>query len=306
MTTRVSWLSQALADLAREPSDDLATLISACCDDVVLTDTRTISRVHLVQRDANDEVRIDALTKLLARQVVDFCIPRSRRDEAQAHLVATGSTEEFERLSEEARSLFTTLENSGEAGELLLYMLLERMLGLPQLLCKMSLKTNPEMHVHGTDGVHARFENDGRLALYWGESKLHKSFGSAIDECVKSIAPYLIPGNKVRDHDLLLLREHVNIEDEVAIDALRRYFLSSTPQAAKVEFRAACLVGFDIADYPRPEDAALTENIEAWRARVARRIGDHRLERFEVEFFLIPFPSVSEFRDAVHGALAGA
>jgi hypothetical protein len=37
----------------------------------------------------------------------------------------------------------------------------------------MSLKTSREMHVHGTDGIHARMEDDGRLALYWGESKLH-------------------------------------------------------------------------------------------------------------------------------------
>ena len=261
------------------------------------------SRVHLVARDANDTVRIDALVKLLANQVMDFCIPRSRRDEARAHLERTNSAEEFVRLAEEARALFASMERSGEAGELLLYMLLERMLGLPQLLCKMSLKTSQQMHVHGTDGVHARMEADGRLALYWGESKLHRTFNSAVDDCVKSIAPYLGPAPGAREQDLMLLREYVNVEDQRVVDALRRYFLTTTPEAGLVEFRAACLVGFDAAEYPRADDPELVETVRKWRERVSRRIGEHKLERFEIEFFCIPFPSVDAFRDAVHGAL---
>lgn len=297
-----SSLAQQIADLAREPSEDLAALLAACCDDIVLTDTKTTSRIHLVGRDANG-VRIDALTRLLARQVVDFCIPRSRRDEAQEHLERTGSTEEFSRLEGEARSLFSSLEHSGEAGELLLYMLLERMLGLPQLLCKMSLKTSQQMHVHGTDGVHARMKADGGLALYWGESKLHQSFGSAVDDCVKSIAPYIGPDPTARDQDLLLLRGHVNVEDQALIDALRRYFLETTPQAAQVEFRGACLVGFDLEHYPSADDDGLAEVVAGWRERVARRVGEHRLGRFEIEFFCVPFPSVAAFRGAVHKSL---
>lgn len=295
--------AETLAGLTREPSEDLAALLGACCEDLVLSDLRTISRVHLVGRDGNGYVRVDALTKLLARQVVDYCVPRSRRNEAQEHLRRTGSTEEFARLEEEARGLFTSLERSGEGGELLLYMLLERMLGLPQMLCKMSLKTSRQMHVHGTDGVHARFDPEGHLALYWGESKLHKSFGSAVDDCIRSLAPYLVPDPAVRDQDLLLLREHVNVEDQAAINTLRRYFLGTSPQAAQVEFRGACLVGFDIENYPHPDDDELKQSVVAWRERIARRIGEHRLERVEIEFFLVPFPSVEAFRAAIHKAL---
>ena len=244
------WMVEQMDALAREPSEDLAALLAPCCEDVVLEQTKTRCRVHLLGHDANDRVRVDALTALLARQVVDFCVPRSRMQEARAHLERTGSAEERMRLRDEAEKLFTSLERSGEAGELLLCMLLERMLGLPQLLCKMSLKTSREMHVHGTDGIHARMEDDGRLALYWGESKLHANFSSAIDNCVKSIAPYLEPGADTRQQDLLLLREYVNVEEQALIDALRRYFLETSPYAAQAEFRGACLVGFDLKQYP--------------------------------------------------------
>ncbi|HEY6878231.1 MAG TPA: DUF1837 domain-containing protein [Polyangiales bacterium] len=301
--TEATSLAETFGGLAREPSDDLAALLAVCVEDLVLSDTKTTSRVHLIGRDANDTIRVSALTQLLARQVVDFCIPRSRRNEAQEHLRRTGSIEEFARLHEEARELFTSLEHSGEAGELLLYMLLERMLGLPQILCKMSLKTSRKMHVHGTDGVHARFEDDGRLALYWGESKLYQSFGSAVDDCLSSLSPYLAQDPTVRDQDLLLLREYVNVDDEASIDALRRYFLATTPEAARVEFRGACLVGFDRRAYPKPNDPKLKAIVAGWRDRIVRGIGEHRLERFEIEFFLIPFPSVDAFRAGVHKAL---
>jgi hypothetical protein len=122
--------------LAREPSEDLAALLAPCCEDVVLEQTKTRCRVHLLGRDANAAYRVDALTGLLARQVVDFCVPCSRVQEARGHVERTGSAEEWMRLRDEAEKLFTSLERSGEAGELLLYMLLERMLGLPSCFAR--------------------------------------------------------------------------------------------------------------------------------------------------------------------------
>ena len=83
-----------------------------------------------------------------------------------------------------ALSLFPDIESSGEGGELLLFVLAETLLRLPQILCKMSLKTNLRMHVHGADGVHAGVDPGmGRVALWWGESKIYDA-ASAIRECV--------------------------------------------------------------------------------------------------------------------------
>jgi Cap4 SAVED domain len=44
---------------------------------------------------------------------------------------------------------------------MLLYLLLEVELGIPQLLCKTPLKTNPEVHYHGVDGVHGKVTDTG-------------------------------------------------------------------------------------------------------------------------------------------------
>jgi len=105
----------------------------------------------------------------------------------------TGSSQKVVRLHTKARKLFTDLVQSGEGGELLLFALAEKLLRLPQLICKMSLNTNTRMHIHGADGLHAGVdEKTGKLLLYWGESKIFGDVTSAVRDCLKSLAPILL------------------------------------------------------------------------------------------------------------------
>src|SRR3546814_10487872 len=68
------------------------------------------------------------------------------------------------QLNQRALALFKRVRKasnrSGEAGELLLYLLTEWILGAPQIIAKMGLKTNPQMPVHGSDGVHVRVRSE--------------------------------------------------------------------------------------------------------------------------------------------------
>jgi hypothetical protein len=83
------------------------------------------------------------------------------------------STEAVTVLVEQARRSFTDLAKTGEGSEMLLFLLAERFLKLPQVLCKMDLKTDSRMHYHGADGVYAGIAPEGMLKLYWGESKIY-------------------------------------------------------------------------------------------------------------------------------------
>lgn len=78
-------------------------------------------------------------------------------------------------MHHEAIGTFTDLSNTGEGGEMLLYLLAERFLKVPQVLCKMDLKTDSHMHYHGADGVYASVNEGGLLKLFWGESKVYAS-----------------------------------------------------------------------------------------------------------------------------------
>jgi len=209
-----AWLVEAVERLARDSGRSLDPYLTTVGNASVLDDTRASCRCHFVRIDPQGNARVPALINMLTDQIVDYCIPRSRIEEAQGHLERTGSTDKILQLQREATSLFTKIKTTGEGGELLLYALLEIALGLPQILCKMSLKTSQQMHYHGVDGVHARALEDGKLAVYWGEAKLYADVNAAIDAAMTSLAPFLLDtGNGASQRDVILLRDNADTGD---------------------------------------------------------------------------------------------
>jgi len=306
------WMVEAVERLARQDTRSLGAQLTVVGDAFALAETNTTCRCRFVALDGNGRPLVDALAKRLAAQVVDFCIPRSRIMEAHAFWTATGSTEKVIQLQQEARALFTELTKSGEGGELLLYLLLEIELGLPQLLCKMPLKTNSQMHVHGTDGVHGKLLNDGRLALYWGEAKLYEDVGSAIRNCFDDLAPYLLDdGDGASQRDLLLARGHIDAGNAQLTTALRRFFESDTLESTRLTVRGAALVGFDLDEYPNPFEAdgstivaEISTAIDGWNDKVRSRVVSNKIDSFEIEVFCIPVPSVVALRAALRKHLS--
>jgi hypothetical protein len=305
------WIARATKAIAREGPEVFEGLLVTVGAEMLIPDTRTTCRVHFVVKDGNGRPRIQALAERLAEHAIDYCIPRSRIREANDYFVATGSTARIARLFAEARELFSKVVLSGEGGELLLYLLLETVLGIPQVLCKMQLKTNTQMHVHGVDGVHATFTEGKNLAVYWGEAKLYQSLTAAIDECFESVSPFLLDaGGGVATRDLLLVRDHLDAGTREVTAALVEWFSPDAEQRANMEFRAACLVGFNLDNYPDPFDESGTEvraevaaAISSWHGRVGNRVTHHKVENFAIEVFCVPVPSVEEFRASLQSEL---
>lgn len=302
------WMIDAFKGLSRDKGDrDLSGVLTAVGETVDLEGTAARCRCHFVARDGNERIKVDALADKVARQALEYCTPRSRLLEAKAEFENTGSYEGLVRLGDEARELFTKIDSSGEAGEMLLYLLLEVALGLPQIFCKMPLKTNPQVHVHGVDGVHGSLEPDGRLGLYWCEAKLYGSISAATRECFASLAPYLLDdGSGPAQRDLLLVRDGLNTGDEALDRALRRYLDDDSPASRYRVVKGACLIGFSLEDYPSPfvEDGVslveeVKEQFESWFAGAGKRVLTEEIESFEIEVFCVPIPDVEEFRAAV-------
>ncbi|MGA0546900.1 HamA C-terminal domain-containing protein [Brevundimonas sp. VNH65] len=123
---------------------------------------------HCLTVDANGRVQPKRLAAFMRNVVADYAIPRSKLAAAKKRDVEFNSTEAVAGLLEQAKRSFTDLTKTGEGGEMLLFLLAERYLGIPQILCKMDLKTDARMHYHGADGVYAGITDDGILKLYWG------------------------------------------------------------------------------------------------------------------------------------------
>ncbi len=130
---------------------------------------------------------------LLYWSIVPYCLPRKVREQKQALYEQTQDMRYMSELIDQAKGLFakarSTIAKAGEPGEVALFVLTEAVLGAPQIACKMYLKTNSEMPVHGSDGVHISFDKEGQLLrLFWGESKLYAKLSDALDAIVNLLS----------------------------------------------------------------------------------------------------------------------
>lgn len=304
-------LAQALTRLARGVPTDLTGLLHDVESHAVVDGTKVTAHCHCLKLDGNGRPRIEALVKVVAEHVLDYAIPRTQIREADEEYARTRSSQKLVRLVTEAKALFTDLAQSGEGGELLLFALAERILRLPQLICKMSLKTNTRMHVHGADGLHAGVdEATGKLLLYWGESKIYGDVTGAVRECLASVAPMLAE-HAAGQRDLHLLQRHADLDSPALEAALKQFLDPDSEHFNSVEFRGLCLVGFDCDAYPEgPSDAevaALAKQIgttlPAWKGHVKRRIAEEKLDAFAMHFLFVPFPSADAFRQLLRDEL---
>jgi hypothetical protein len=304
-------LSQALQRLARGTERDIASLLHDVERHVVVDGTRITAHCHCLALDGNGRPRIADLVEVVAEHVLDYAIPRSEYRAAEEEKSRTGSSHKIVRLHNKARKLFTDLAQSGEGGELLLFALAEKVLRLPQLICKMSLKTNTRMHIHGADGLHAGVdEENGKLLLYWGESKIFGDVTSAVRDCLKSLAP-MLQDHEASKRDLQLLQRHLDVDNVALENALKSFLDPDDPAFNALEFRGLCLVGFDCDAYPKePSSVELKAVVEAisttlpkWKAHLAKRVSEEKLDAFSMHFLFVPFPSADQFRDLLRGQL---
>lgn len=284
----------------------------------VLIDGHSVKvHCHCLTVDGNGRVQPRRLAEFMRNAVADYAISRTQLAKAKARDLKYNSTEAVTALVEQARRSFTDLAKTGEGGEMLLFLLAERFLRLPQILCKMDLKTDTRMHYHGADGVYASVTADGLLKLYWGESKIYKNAGSAIRDCLASLAPFLVEPeheDAERERDLILLSDKADLSNPDLTEALKRYFDKTSVMSKRVQYCGVALVGFDAPFYPGDEAKAVADEIaeaaraelETWKSKIGEHIKAEKLNQFEIEFFCLPLPSAEDFRSAFLKAMGFA
>ncbi len=257
---------------------------------------------------------VSELIDAVSMHVIHFCLPR--KDVAAVYdLYGSVEVEEFtqrvETLRQEAYDLFKrahlATNRNGEAGELILYLLTEWLLGAPQIIAKMSLKTNTEMPVHGADGIHARYCSEtGRLFVYWGEAKLYQDVGMAIAEAAKSIVESL-KDEKLK-HEIGLVRRYLDLSGlseagKKAMLAMLDPFGKGYPDRHDV---ISCLIAFDFdafaaalaAEDPEEEFCKLARTkLAEVGPKIATALKGKGIAHQPVEMFIVPVPSVERLRD---------
>ena len=104
-----------------------------------------------------------------------------------------------------------------------------------------------------------------------------------------------------------MLRSGVNLDDSALEAAIKAYLNTSNPLYKKLAFGGVGLIGFNHTCYPKHPKAAdpaviaaaVQESCVLWKKSVAKHVAAHSLDSIEMHIFLLPFPSVDDFRKAV-------
>jgi hypothetical protein len=266
-------------------------------------------RIHHLKCDGNGRPMVKALAELLFEYIIHYCISLKNRPE-------TLTPQQAARLTKEARKLFRhpkisedDEDQTGEAGETLLFFLTEAIIQAPQIVAKMELKTNHSDEVKGSDGIHAKWHaNDKVVDFYFGESKLYKSVSAAISSALKSINDF--HEKEMYKHELSMVTKHFKYADSAIKLELENLIYGGEPSAG-ARLNHICLIGFDWPRYSTLSSNEIMKSIKSILNEDCENIVENLNSKFKsfdkkhlrFEVFLIPFPSVSAFRREFNAAL---
>lgn len=304
----MEFIKESLNKLIRGTSDSLDAYLLEVCRNEIIDDTKAEMHIYMLRLDGNNRPRINDLASFMSYCIVDYCIPAEEIAKAKRLDELQNTTQNTMKLYKKAESLFTDLKNTGEGGELLLSLMAQRILKIPQILCKMPLKTNPQVHYHGADGLYGDYdENTKKFCLYWGESKLYSNVDDALSKCFDSIKSLLIEEGATgtqRERDLTLFRDNIDFDNEKLEEAILAYLNPDDSNYLKLEYRGICLVGYDEDAYPKDLSGVEIEIHNAIRNRISefkskmksRLIQRAPLNDFYINVFLVPFSDIENFR----------
>ena len=264
-------------------------------------------RLHFVRLDGNGEPRFRELAECLVRHVINYSLDARRRGTPH-------EPGDYIALFTQARDLFRHSRESGESGELLLYFLLESVLGAPQVVCKMGLKTHRQDEIKGADALHMKWNTQARqLEVYFGEAKLHQSFSGALSDALAGIEKF--ERERKKGLEFGLITSNFKLLDSEIQRAVLEFVTDLSPKA-NYRVTHACLIGYDWAQYKHLDTDRRKRFISEFKAKyrregeliqgkLAKKLAEAKHRKLSYEFFFIPFKSVQEFRDAFYDVLFG-
>ena len=169
-----------------------------CAKESELQDQTKLDLIYL--RFKEDQPSVHELVEALFFQLVNYALPASKRKAIHDPDGDGLDLSKQIKLFAEARRSFIKFKKTnrtpqsdaryGEVGELISFCIASHFLNSPQIAAKMALKTNSEMPVFGLDGIHARFEKDNTLTVFYLESKMTGTAEAGISQYADSASGF--------------------------------------------------------------------------------------------------------------------
>ncbi|MCR3962864.1 DUF1837 domain-containing protein [Aeromonas veronii] len=293
-------------------SRDFSNCIDVIEHDYIITGVETTIRLHHLKFDGNKRPMVSALADTLYAYIIDYCLSAKNRNGPLTNKQSALLTKEARKLFRHPTVTDESPDKTGEAGETLLYFLMEAVLKAPQMVSKMELKTNHRDEVKGSDGIHAKWNEEiDMVDFYFGESKLYKCVSSAIDSALKSIESFY--DVKMYAHEFSMVTKHFKYADDAVKEEISNLFINGNP-GPNVRINHACLIGYDFQGYvdvineplrdmpSRFKDVFLKDS-ERLIKLLQKKLDSFGKKQLVFDIFLLPFPSVVEFRNAFNESL---
>lgn len=210
----------------------------------------------------------------------------------------------------------------GKYGELLLFALVESVLGCKMIAHKIKHLTNVNDEVKGSDGIFLG-EYNNEKAILFGESKIMQSLSGAIVDALESINRYHNDRESAhnRNHELVIAREDIDKYDVDGVD-IDELYDRLDPETET--YKTQILVHPIILMYERAfileiqKKASSSEEFKELISKellkrlkqkqevfdlVTNHIKNQNLEHSFLDFFLFPVDDVSKFRAAMDDKL---
>ncbi len=239
-----------------------------------------------------DDIREEDFLRALVNMIPHYALKREKLDSL--------SKENFMKLSKEALRRFVRTENSGEIGELLIFILLEAERKASQLINKMVLKTSGGVHVYGLDGIHIGVLDDD-VVLYYCESKTYKDLNKGINAAISDLDKFH-QDNIKEAFELELVSDNIDEKKFEGIKDKLLELLDPYTEIDKSHFKKkyAIFIGFDWANIKSFNFRPPIKNIEGKLCKClktdskticnrCKSLVDKKTINRSVDIFFLPF-----------------
>lgn len=309
---------EAILDALKRDHSKLGARMVAITAPISSSLKRTTIRAHYLSFQEHEPMVLE-FVQAIANKLVSFCFSNAHLQASYAAMDGLDNNarqEASNQLFMEAVDLFIKAQKntkrSGEFGELIAYLLMEWVIGAPQVVAKMSLKTNPEMPVYGSDGIHLKYDAEGdRLLVYFGESKSYEQVTAAIKDAVSSVATALAP-EKIR-HELMLVKQQFDLAGlpPEAREPILDFLNPLSANAHKRETVAVIFIAFDFKAFSALKALEVDEVAPAFEMALVDALTKHTqtledelqaagIDHRRIETFFLPVPKVADLRLAFH------
>lgn len=138
--------------------------------------------------------------------------------------------------------------DSGELGELLLYLFATEVQGAIKLASKIQSRGSNRVTLPGRDGSFVMADDKGNIFMLLGEAKVKPSCNDALKEAQKDMNNFWTSGDV--GHEISLASTHMKSEmTEANYESLKAFFIEDNPAHSNLEYKNIIFVGFSFQKF---------------------------------------------------------